>query len=119
MSNTFDSTSGAPSSEEKSMAVICHLVSLVATAACLNWLVPIIVMLISDSPFVKQQAKESLNFQISIIIWGVISFAACFIVIGIPMLFAVALAAIILPILAAIRVSDGQAYRYPLTMRLV
>lgn len=101
------------------MAVICHLVSLVATSLLLNLVVPIVIMCITESAFVKHQAKEVLNFQISVVLWAIISFVLCFVVVGIPMLIILAIAAIILPICAAISASSGTAYRYPLTFRLV
>ena len=69
---------------------------------------------LGDAP----SAKESLNFQISVILWALVSWLLCLIVIGIPMLIAVAIAAIVLPIIAAVKVSDGISYRYPLTLRL-
>ena len=117
MSNTFDSNS--VSSDDRTMAAICHIVALIATSLCLNWLVPIVVMFTSDSPFVKQQAKEALNFQISIIIWAVICVPLCFLFIGIPMLFVLVIAGFVLPIIAALTVGSGTAYRYPWTFRLV
>ncbi len=108
-----------PTSEERTLAVICHLLSLVATSLLLNIVVPVVIMCISDSPFVKGQAKEALNFQISVIIWALISFVLCFVFVGVPMLIVLAIAAIVLPILAAVSVSSGTAYRYPLTFRFV
>ena len=101
------------------MAVICHLVSLVATGLLCNLVVPIVIMCITDSAFVKHQAKEVLNFQISIVLWAIISALLCFVLVGIPMLIILAIAAIILPIFAAVSVSGGTAYRYPLTFRFV
>lgn len=108
----------SPSSEECTLAMMCHIIALVATSCLLNWLVPIVIMSISDSLYVKQQAKEALNFQISIILWALVSWLLCVVVIGIPMLIAVVVAAIVLPIIAAVRVSDGISYRYPLTWHL-
>lgn len=101
------------------MAAICHIVSLVATSFCLNWLVPILIMVTTDSPFVKQQAKEALNFQISVIIWALVSALLCFVIIGIPMLIVLAIAAFILPIIAALSAGSATDYRYPLTFRIV
>ena len=108
----------SPTSEERSLAMLCHIIALVATTCLLNWLVPIVIMSISDSPYVKQQAKEALNFQISVILWALVSWLLCLIFIGIPMLIALAIAAIVLPIVAAVKVSDGISYRYPLTWHL-
>ncbi|HEY9733259.1 MAG TPA: DUF4870 domain-containing protein [Drouetiella sp.] len=106
-------------SEERAVAVCCHLLSLVATSVLLNLLVPLVIMMISDSPFVKGQAKECLNFQISIMFWAFISFLCCFIFIGFGMFIILAILALVLPIVAAFSVGGGEAYRYPLTFRLV
>ncbi|CAN5135291.1 DUF4870 domain-containing protein [soil metagenome] len=108
-----------PTGEERALAIVCHLVPLILASVCLNLLMPIIIMCISDSPFVKNQAKEALNFQISVVIWAIVSFALCFIVIGIPMLIFLAIAAIVLPILATISAYNGTRYRYPLTFRFI
>lgn len=108
-----------PTSEERALAAICHLVSLVATSVLCNLLVPVAILCISPSPYVKKQAIEALNFQISVVFWALISFALCFVFIGIPMLIVLAIAAIILPIIATVSVSGGADYRYPLTFRLI
>lgn len=113
--NNFD----APTGEERSLSAICHLVSLVATSMLCNLVVPIVIMCISDSPFVKKQAKEALNFQISVVFWALISLAACLVFVGFFMLIALAIAAIVLPIIATVKVANGDDYRYPLTFRLI
>ncbi|RTL41897.1 MAG: DUF4870 domain-containing protein [Candidatus Melainabacteria bacterium] len=105
--------------EERTLAVICHLVSLLATSILCNIFVPLVIMLISDSPFVKDQAKEVLNFQINLVFWAIVSALLCFFIIGIPMLIAVGVLGFILPIIAAITAGGGTAYRYPLTIRII
>jgi len=105
--------------EERTLAVVCHLVSLLATSILCNIFVPLVIMLISDSAFVKDQAKEVLNFQINIVCWAIVSALLCFIIIGIPMLIAVGVLGFILPIIAAITAGGGTAYRYPLTIRII
>lgn len=109
--------------EERSLAMICHLVSLLATTLLCNIFVPIVIMVISDSAFVKDQAREALNFQISVVFWALISVAVCFtvvgIVVGMAMLVVLGIAAFILPIVAAVKSGAGTAYRYPLTFRIV
>jgi hypothetical protein len=106
-----------PTPEEMALAGITHLCSLVATSLLLNVFVPVIIMRISDSPFVKNQAKEALNFQINVLIWTLICIFLCFVLIGIPLAIILAIVAIVLPICAAISVAGGKAYRYPVTWR--
>jgi len=105
--------------EEIGLSIVVHLVSLVATSFLCNLLVPIVILCITDSPFVKNQAREALNFQISVVLWALICVPLCFVLIGIPMAIALTLAAIILPICATVTVLGGKAYRYPLTFRFI
>jgi uncharacterized Tic20 family protein len=72
-----------------------------------------------ESPFVADQAKESLNFQISICIYALISFVLIIMIIGIFLLIGVGVAGVILTIIASVKASNGEAYRYPLTIRLI
>lgn len=86
----------------------------------LNLVIPIVMMCLSGStPFVKSQAKESLNFQISVVIWAIISLVACLIVVGIFMFIALGICAILMPIIAACSAAGGTDYRYPLIFRFV
>jgi uncharacterized Tic20 family protein len=68
---------------------------------------------------VRTNAVESLNFQISIIIYAIVSAILVFVLIGFVLLFVVAILAFILPIVAAVKTSNGEAYRYPITLRMV
>lgn len=70
-------------------------------------------------PFVAEQAKESLNFQITVFLLGVLFAFLALILIGFVLLWILGLANLILVIIAAIRVSDGKPYRYPFCLRLV
>lgn len=72
-----------------------------------------------EYPFVDDQGKEALNFQISITIYAVISSILIFVIIGIPILIVLGLFALIMVIVAAISSYDGKAYRYPLTIRVI
>jgi uncharacterized protein len=70
-------------------------------------------------PFVAEQAKESLNFQITVFLLGVLFACLALILIGFVLLWILGLANLILVIIAAIQVSDGKPYRYPFCLRLV
>jgi uncharacterized protein len=71
------------------------------------------------SAFAASQAKEALNFQISVTIYLVICLILSLAFIGVPMLIALLLFKVICMILAAMRANSGVAYRYPFTLRLV
>jgi uncharacterized Tic20 family protein len=72
-----------------------------------------------DSAFVRRHSVESLNFQISLLIYLAISFVLVFVLIGFFMLAAVGIFALIVIILATVKAANGEDYRYPLCIRLV
>ncbi len=72
-----------------------------------------------DGQFIDDQGKESVNFQITVSIAMLISAALTLILIGFLLIFVVGLGALILVVIAAIKANEGEAYRYPLTLRLI
>jgi uncharacterized Tic20 family protein len=125
--------SGTPSAEERQWAMFAHLSALLGgllTGAVGGWgcfLGPLVIWLIKKDtmPFVNDQAKEALNFAITL---SIIGFALLMItimslgigaILTIPLLLFVGLGALILVIIAAVKANEGVAYRYPLTIRLV
>jgi uncharacterized protein len=110
-----------PTSEECTWALMAHIGTLVAAWFAMGFLAPLLVLLIKgkDSPFVRRHAVESLNFQISLLIYLVASAILVLILIGIAMLIALGIFALVVIILATLAASRGEDYRYPLTIRLV
>jgi uncharacterized Tic20 family protein len=82
---------------------------------------PLIVWLAKrqDSPEIDAHGKESVNFQISMLIWNVIAAILCLVLIGIPILILLHILNIIFVIIASIQASEGKLYRYPLAIRLI
>jgi len=89
---------------------------------------PLLVWLLKrdESPEIDDQGKESLNFQISMLIYtillGVVCFILLFVLIGlllIPLFAVLYILDIVLVIIACIKASEGKLYRYPLTIRLI
>jgi uncharacterized protein len=70
-------------------------------------------------PFIDDTGREALNFGISIAIYGLVVLAAALMLVGIPLLIVGVIAWVVLACLAAGKASQGQAYRYPLTLRLI
>lgn len=121
---------GGVSSDDKTWALAAHIGTLVAAYIALGFLAPLIIMLAKqDRPYVRRHAVESLNFQISLLIYFVAGTVVMFVValltfgIGLLVLLPVALVlglvALVLIIMATIKASNGEEFRYPLTMRLV
>jgi uncharacterized Tic20 family protein len=82
---------------------------------------PLIVWLAKrqDSPEIDAHGKESMNFQISMLIWNIIAGILVLVVIGIPILILLHVLNIIFVIIASIQASEGKLYRYPLAIRLI
>jgi uncharacterized Tic20 family protein len=70
-------------------------------------------------PFIDQAGREALNFGITIAIYGAVLVVAALMLVGIPFLMVGVVAWVVLASLAAVKASQGQAYKYPLTLRLV
>jgi uncharacterized protein len=71
-----------------------------------------------DMPFVAEQARESLNFQLTVLMLGLIGVLLMLVLIGFLMIWVLGVVNIVLVIIAAVTVSDGKPYRYPFALRL-
>ena len=107
-----------PTQDERTWGLIAHLSWLGGSLVGLPFLGPLVVWLVKkeQSPFVEDQAKEALNFQIAVLIAIAICGITC---IGIVLIPVVGIAALIYSILAAIEANKGVYYRYPYTIRLI
>ena len=111
-----------PSKDERTWAMLSHF-----SALCMfifpfgNILAPLIIWLIKkeEMSFVEDQAKEVLNFQISMTIYLLISGILCFILIGIPFVIGLVIFNVIITIIAGIKANDGKSYQYPINLRLI
>jgi hypothetical protein len=110
-------------SEATNWAMLCHLSGL------LGWTVPtvghvlgpLVVWLIKRDahPFIDDQGKEALNFQISMTIYMLVAAVTLCAVVGIVLVPVAIALDLIFPIIAAVKASSGETYRYPLTIRFV
>ena len=98
-------------------AMLCHLAGL---AGFVLWGIgsvigPLIIWLIKKEqyPFVDEQGKEAVNFQITMLIYAIVAGLLMFVCIGFFLLAAVGIVDIVLIIIAAIKANDGYHYRYP------
>ncbi len=103
---------------DRTFAILAHVGGLF-----FSWVAPLIIYLIKksepDAAFDTDQAKEALNFQITLVIAYFVCGLLIFVFIGIFLIWIVMLANLVLSIIAAINASNGVAYRYPLTLRLI
>jgi uncharacterized Tic20 family protein len=109
--------------EARNWGMLCHLTALAGFIGIPfgHILGPLVVWLLkkNDYPSVDEQGKESLNFQISLSIYGIISALLIFVMVGIFLLIVLILADLILVIVASVKTSNGESYRYPLTIRFI
>jgi len=102
---------------------MCHLSALAGFVipGAGHILGPLIVWLVKrgDSAEIDAHGKEALNFQISMLIYNVVAGILCLIVIGFVLLAVLHVLNVVFVIIASLRASEGQMYRYPLTLRLI
>ncbi|HZV23371.1 MAG TPA: DUF4870 domain-containing protein [Luteimonas sp.] len=121
------------SAEERQWAMFAHLSALAGgllTSAIGGWgffIGPLVIWLMKKDtmPFVADQAKEALNFNITVSGIFVILLILSLLTLGIgflvtaPIMLIIGIAALVFIIIAAMKANQGIAYRYPLTLRLV
>lgn len=128
-----DPAPGVPPAEERQWAMFAHLSALLGgllTSAVGGWgffLGPLVIWLMKKDtmPFVADQAKEALNFNITVaialaalMILGFVTLGLGFLI-AVPIMAIIGIAALVLIIIAAMKSNEGVRYRYPFTLRLV
>lgn len=107
-------------SDERTMGMLAHILGAVT-----SFVGPLIIWLIKkdESPFVNDQGKEALNFQITVVIGYVVSLIMSFLPIVQCLAFllypAVWVASLVFGILGGLEANKGKAYRYPFALRLI
>ena len=106
----------AATSEERTLAILAHVLTLIG-----GFLAPLIIWLLKkdESNFVSENAKESLNFQITLILAMIVCGILMLIIIGAFLMMLVGLLALVFIIVATIRASEGKVYRYPMNIRFI
>ena len=125
------SETAAISNEDKTWGGLAHLASLVNLLGVPSPLGPLVVWLVkrNESEFAAREAKESLNFALSIWLYG-----AAFIVLAIVFVFSgqvglafllggiwllLLLGSLVFSIIGGVKASGGEPYEYPFNIRLI
>ena len=109
-----------PGRDERRIAVRTHLSGLLFFT-----LIPMLVPLVvwrrqrTRSRWLARQAREALNFQITLWLGVLLSIPLVFVMIGWITLLLVFVLGLVLPLAAAQACANGGYYRYPLILRLV
>jgi uncharacterized Tic20 family protein len=110
------------SKEERNWAMLCHVATLAGFVIPLgNIIGPLVIWLLKkdEYPLVNDQGKEAINFQISILIYLIVSAVLVLAVVGIVLVPAVLIFDIVSTIIAIMKANEGIAYRYRLTIRMI
>ena len=110
-----------PPNQERLWAMLAHLLSFVAAYLFLGFVAPLIVLLVFGprSAYVRAHAVESLNFNLTWLLYGIVGVILAFLLIGIPILIALGIAYLVLVVIASVRANNGEFFRYPLTIRFI
>ncbi|GAA4200050.1 hypothetical protein GCM10022252_52720 [Streptosporangium oxazolinicum] len=105
-----------PGSDDTTMAMLAHLLGLLT-----SFVGPLVLYLAKkdESPYVRDQAAEALNFQLTVLVAYVVSWVLAFVLIGFVLMFFLWIGAIIVTIIAAVAANRGERYRYPMNIRFV
>jgi hypothetical protein len=109
-------------SNDNTMAMLGHLSALSGFVIPFGWIIgPLVIMLMQKgkSEFAYDQARESLNFQITVFIAILICIPLMLVIIGFFLMIAVAIASLVFVIIASIKANNGERYRYPFAFRFV
>ena len=96
----------------KTLAIINHVLGIFT-----GFLGPLIILLVSSDKTVKLHAKKALNWQFSVLIYGILSGILVFLLIGIPLLIILSVLNVIFPIIAAIKAGEGKIWDYPISIK--
>jgi uncharacterized protein len=119
-SNTVDGTSTSP--QQRSQAALSHALALCGLVIpFINIIAPLIIWVNDKGPgtFVKDHARESLNFQITMMIGFLVFGTMSVFLIGLPFLCIQYIFVIVVTIKATMAANDGKTYLYPLTIRML
>ena len=108
--------------DERMWGMFCHLSALSGFVIPFgNVIGPLIIYSLKKDEYalVADQGKESINFQISILIYLMISAVSLLLLVGILFLMIVPLFAFIFTVVASVRANDGERYRYPFCIHFI
>ena len=113
-----DIESSTASQEDRTLAMLTHLSGII-----LGFIVPLVIWLVnkdkSDKGWLNDQAKEALNFQITILIAYIAGTVLTIILIGPLISLAAWVVSVIFSIIGGLKANEGVAYRYPFAIRLI
>ncbi|WP_116472374.1 DUF4870 domain-containing protein [Zobellella maritima] len=111
-----------PGPEEKNWAMFCHLAAFAGFILPLgNIIAPLALWLMKkqESPYVDHHGREVLNFQITALIALVVCWLLAFVLIGFVLMVLLGALWLVFTLVGLVKASQGDYFRYPLTLRLL
>jgi len=100
--------------ESRTLAILAHVLGLIA-----YFIGPLIILLVTKDKDVKKHARNALNWQISLIIYFIVAGILVFLLIGFLLLPALAIVNIVFSIMAAVKASNDELWKYPLSIQFL
>ena len=116
----LDLSTPKPGRDARKWAMFCHISAFLGMWFPFGSLIgPLILWQVKreSDPFIDDQGKEALNFQITVAIASAICYVLMFVLIGFALLGLVLIGAVVLVVIAGVKANDGVVYRYPFTWR--
>jgi len=116
-----DALDPVPDSVRSTIAIL-HISALAGLVSGIGFFVgPLVVWLMKreEHPAIDAAGKEAVNFHLTMLLAWFAAIILCFVLIGIPLLFVLGAAEVVFPIIAGVKASNGEGYRYPLSIRFI
>jgi uncharacterized Tic20 family protein len=110
------------SETERNWSMLCHLSAFAGFFFPFGAILGPMICWLSkrdESAWVNINGKSSMNFQLSILLYVVLSVPLCFIIIGFPVIFALLTLKVVCITIASIKASKGELFRYPMTIPFI
>jgi len=110
------------SESERNWAMLCHLSAFAGFFFPFGGIIGPLICWLSrkdESVWVNENGKSSMNFQLSILLYIVLVIPLCFILIGIPIIIFLGVLKIVCIVIASIKASKGEKFKYPLSIPFI
>jgi uncharacterized Tic20 family protein len=110
------------SETERNWSMFCHLSAFAGFFVPFGGVIgPLVIWLTKrdDSTWINENGKASLNFQLSMLLYMMLVVPLCFILVGIPLLMVLGALKIVFIIIASVRASKGEEFKYPLAIPFI
>jgi uncharacterized protein len=108
--------------KERNWAMLCHLSGFAGFFFPFGGVLGPLICWMSkkdESEWINDNGRSALNFQLSFLLYMVLAFPLCFIIIGIPIILLLGILKVVFMVIAGIKASKGEFFRYPLSIPFI